>query len=107
MARNKRGRQSFVLESAPVITHWASVAGKKESEGPLAHWFDITSQDPYWGQKTWEQGEKQMQKLALEKLLEKSGLQEREFSRSWPWKSFWKSPACRSGNWTWCFPGTC
>ena len=78
MARNKRGRQSFVLESAPVITHWASVAGKKESEGPLAHWFDITSQDPYWGQKTWEQGEKQMQKLALEKLLEKSGLQERE-----------------------------
>ena len=25
----------------PVITTWASVAGKKESEGPLKHYFDI------------------------------------------------------------------
>lgn len=76
MAKNKRWRQSFVPENPPVITCWASVAGKKESEGPLGHCFDITSADPYWGQKTWEQGEKQMQKLALGKLLEKAGLQE-------------------------------
>ena len=66
MANQKRGRQSFILPNPPVITHWASVAGKKESEGPLAHTFDIKSQDTYFGQKTWEQGEKQMQKLALE-----------------------------------------
>ena len=37
MAKFKRGRQSFILEQAPVITAWASIAGKKESEGPLAH----------------------------------------------------------------------
>ena len=36
MANQKRGRQSFILSDPPVITHWASVAGKKESEGPLA-----------------------------------------------------------------------
>ena len=60
MANQKRGRQSFILPDPPVITHWASVAGKKESEGPLAHTFDIKSQDTYFGQKTWEQGEKQM-----------------------------------------------
>ena len=60
MANQKRGRQSFILSDPPVITHWASVAGKKESEGPLAHTFDIKSQDTYFGQKTWEQGEKQM-----------------------------------------------
>ena len=68
MAVNKRGRQSFVLPQLPVIQAWASIAGKKESEGPLAHTFDITSQDTYFGQKTWEQAEKHMQQMALEKL---------------------------------------
>ena len=71
MAKNKRGRSSFLLPSRPVITAWASIAGKKEGQGPLAHTFDMTSQDPYFGQKTWEQAEKHMQQLALEKLAEK------------------------------------
>ena len=79
MANFKRGRQSFALPEPPVITHWASVAGKKESEGPLAHTFDIKSQDAYFGQKTWEQGEKQMQKLALGKLAEKARMNLSEF----------------------------
>ena len=79
MANQKRGRQSFLLSDPPVITHWASVAGKKESEGPLAHTFDIKSQDTYFGQKTWEQGEKQMQKLALGKLAEKANMKLEDF----------------------------
>lgn len=74
MAQNKRGKQSFVLPQMPVITAWASVAGKKESEGPLASTFDITSKDTYFGQKSWEQAEKQMQKLAMDKVIEKAGL---------------------------------
>ena len=74
MASNKRGRQSFLLSSKPVITAWASIAGKKESEGPLAHCFDVTSKDTMFGQKTWEQAEKQMQKFALDTLLVKGGL---------------------------------
>ena len=80
MENFKRGRQSFALPEPPVITHWASVAGKKESEGPLAHTFDIKSQDAYFGQKTWEQGEKQMQKLALGKLAEKAGMNLERFN---------------------------
>ena len=79
MAKQKRGRQSFELSEPPVITHWASVAGKKESEGPLSHTFDVRSQDTYFGQKTWEQGEKQMQKLVLRKLAEKAGMLPGEF----------------------------
>lgn len=79
MAKNKRGRQSFVPEIPPVITHWASVAGKKESEGPLAHTFDITSQDTYFGQRSWEQAEKHMQQLALRKLAEKANMNQRDF----------------------------
>lgn len=76
---NKRGRQSFVLPQMPVITHWASIAGKKESEGPLAPFFDLTSQDTLFGEKTWEQAEKRMQQLALEKLAEKAKIPPSEF----------------------------
>lgn len=79
MAQNRRGKQSFVHPNPPVITTWASVAGKKESEGPLANEFDKTSKDTYFGQKTWEQGEKRMQQMALEILAEKSGMSERDF----------------------------
>ena len=78
MATNKRGRQSFVLPDPPTITHWASVAGKKESEGPLAHTFDECSQDTMFGQKTWEQGEKRMQQRALELLMEKAALRKQD-----------------------------
>lgn len=78
MATNRRGKQSFLLPHMPVITAWASIAGKRESEGPLAHTFDLTSQDTYFGQKTWEQAEKQMQKLALETLLKKAGVQKQQ-----------------------------
>ena len=72
MATHKRGIRSFVPEIRPVITAWASVAGKKESEGPLAHTFDKTSLDTLFGQSSWEQAEKHMQQLALETLLEKA-----------------------------------
>jgi len=78
MANLKRGKQSFILPEKPVITAWASVAGKKEKEGPLGHEFDITEEDAYFGQKTWEQGEKRMQQLALETLLKKAGMHKSE-----------------------------
>lgn len=79
MTNQKRGKQSFVLNEPPVITAWASVAGKKESQGPLANTFDITKQDSYFGQKTWEQAEKQMQQLALETLAKKANLKQTDF----------------------------
>ena len=79
MGNHKRGKQSFVLENPPVITAWASVAGKKESEGPLSGTYDIKQTDSYFGQKTWEQAERKMQQLALGKLSEKSGIRSNEF----------------------------
>lgn len=74
MASNKCGKQSFVLPEKPVITAWASAAGKKESEGPLGHLFDVTSNDTYFGQKSWELAEKQLQKIALDTLMKKAGI---------------------------------
>ena len=79
MAKQKRGRQSFVHAHPPVITHWASVTGKKESEGPLSHTYDITSSDTKFGQTSWEQAEKHMQQLALQKLAEKARLSRSDF----------------------------
>jgi stage V sporulation protein AD len=73
-AKNRRGKQSFLLPNTPVITAWASVAGKKEAEGPLSKYFDATYQDTYFGQNTWEQAEKKMQQLAIEKLLAKCAM---------------------------------
>lgn len=78
MANHKRGKQSFVLPQMPVITTWASVAGKKESEGPLGQLFDITTQDTYFTEKTWEQAEKRMQKLALDTLLKKASMTQQQ-----------------------------
>ena len=79
MSVNKRGKQSFILPQLPVICHWASVVGKKESEGPLAHTFDVFSRDTKFGQKTWEQAEKRMQQMALEKLAEKAHMKTSDF----------------------------
>ena len=79
MANYRQGRQSFILPRPPAITAWASCAGKKESEGPLAHTFDINSQDTRFGQRTWEQAEKQMQRLALGKLAEKANMRMQDF----------------------------
>ena len=74
MAKFKRGKSSFLFTGKPVIAAWASIAGKKESEGPLGKSFDKTVSDTLFGQKTWEQAEKKMQELALKTMAEKAGL---------------------------------
>lgn len=79
MAKNARGKHSFVPGGSAVLTNWACVAGKKEAQGPLGKQFDITQNDPYFGQKTWEQAEKKMQQLALQTLSKKSGMQMQDF----------------------------
>lgn len=79
MAQNKVGSRSFRPARPISIAAWASVAGKKESQGPLASKFDIVNPDTKFGEKTWEQAEKKMQQLALQKLAEKAGMKEKDF----------------------------
>ncbi|MBR2048042.1 MAG: hypothetical protein IJ960_05535 [Oscillospiraceae bacterium] len=78
MAVNQVGTRSFRPGQDVFISHWASVAGKKEREGPLGHLFDIASPDTKFGEKTWEQAEKKMQQLALSRLLQKAELIEED-----------------------------
>ena len=68
----RTGKNTILLPTKPSITGYAAAVGKKEAEGPLGKHFDYTDQDTYFGQKTWEQGERKMQQIALEKLLEKA-----------------------------------
>ena len=79
MENRSMGKQSFAFGLPPVITAWASVAGKKEKDGPLGTCYDVTHKDSYFGQKTWEQGEKRMQQLALQTLAKKAGMKQTDF----------------------------
>ena len=79
MAINKCGKQSFIPPIQPVITTWASIAGKKESEGPLKTYFDQTFLDNHIGQSSWELAEQKMQQLALQTLADKAGIPKHKF----------------------------
>ena len=69
------GKHSIVFKDPVYINAWASVTGKKESEGPLARYFDKTSKDTRFGEKTWEMAERKMQDEALKLLLSKANIQ--------------------------------
>ena len=65
----------YITYKKPVaINVWASVAGKKESEGPLADKFDETVTDDYLGKDTWEKAETELQSRCIGHLLHKKGI---------------------------------
>ncbi len=78
MSANKCGKQSFRPGRPVYLTHWASVAGKKEGQGPLASKFDQVAHDNLFSQPTWEQAEKRMQQLALETLEKKAAIRPKD-----------------------------
>jgi len=68
------GKQSIQFEEAPHILSAASIAGKKEGEGPLGKYFDMICDDPMFGENTWEEAESTMQREAAQTAIEKAGL---------------------------------
>lgn len=67
------GKQSIVFEKNIYVYDYASVASKKEGEGPFGSCFDYIEDDPLFGEKTWEKAESKMQKKAVKIALEKAG----------------------------------
>lgn len=61
------------FKNPPSITHTASVVGKEEGRGPLAHEFDEIYDDATFGEDSWEKAESTLQKKVIEKVIEKSG----------------------------------
>ncbi len=72
------GKQSIQFMNPPCIIAASSIAGKKESEGPLGTFFDAVEEDPLLGKKTWEDAESELMKRAALKVLEKAGLASRD-----------------------------
>lgn len=72
------GKASLKFEHPAFVASWASVAGKKEEQGPLASGIDVTEQDEMFGMENWEQAESAMQKQAADLALEKGDIHRRE-----------------------------
>ena len=69
-----KGLQSIAFETSPYLISSASVAGKKEGEGPLGKMFDMVETEDLFGENTWEEAESAMQKEACRLALGKSGV---------------------------------
>ena len=72
------GRQTVYMESPPIIIGTASIAGKKEGEGPLHEYFDVILEDAMYGEESWEKAESKLLKNAVSKAIEKAGVTNRE-----------------------------
>lgn len=73
MASSKKtGNQSILFANPPIITGWASVGAKKESEGPLGRYLDVTTDKSEYGGDNWEEAESRMQYTAVSTAIKKS-----------------------------------
>lgn len=74
MDYKKVGNQTVLFSSRPVIKGRGTVVGQKESQGPLAPFFDITLKDDMYGEKSWERAESKMLKEAMLKAVNRADL---------------------------------
>jgi stage V sporulation protein AD len=72
------GKQTLIFKNAPYIIAAASIAGKKEGEGPLGAHFDVICEDPLLGKDSWEEAESELMKKAAGKVLQKAGLKSKD-----------------------------
>ena len=68
----KLGKQTIKFDTPPTILETASIVGPKESQGPLAKYFDTCLNDEFWGEKTWEKAESKIIKESISLALNKS-----------------------------------
>ena len=69
---NKHGICSISYEEPVYIKDSAAVVGKKEGSGPLKGLFDMVATDDLLGGTTWEEGENNFVKNALQILMDKN-----------------------------------
>ncbi|MCM1272758.1 MAG: stage V sporulation protein AD [Clostridium sp.] len=74
MKNQSAGKQSIVFDNPPVIISQASIVGEMEGQGPLGSFFDQIETDPTFGQDSWELGESEMVRRAVNTAITKSGI---------------------------------
>ena len=70
----KVGKQSILFENNPAILEVGCAVGPKEKQGPLSQFFDITVDDVYWGEKTFEKAESKFMTQAIFSAINKASL---------------------------------
>ncbi len=68
------GKRTVVIENGVTVNSFASAVGPKESQGPLAKWFDVQCEDEFLGEESFEKAESKLQQLAVETALRKAEL---------------------------------
>jgi len=71
-------RQTWYFDQDVRLLSSAVVVGPKEGKGPLANYFDKIHSDLYAGQQTWEDAEKQLMADAIQILLKKAGIADKD-----------------------------
>lgn len=70
----KRTGATLIFENMPGIIGYASIAGKKESEGPIGELFDKIIYDSRGGGETFESAESELQREAASLAMDKAVL---------------------------------
>ena len=70
------GEQTILFEKKPHVVAGYGIVGPKEGEGPLAEYFDEVAKDDLFDQKSYEKAECKMHLLAIERAIERAGVQE-------------------------------
>ena len=70
----KLGKQTIKFDTPPTITSTACIVGPKESDGPLASYFDKCLDDEFWGEETWEKAESKIIKETVSLAVAKSNI---------------------------------
>ena len=71
-------RQTREFANPPVVLGYATIAGPKEGEGPLAAYFDKVINNLYYYEDTWEKAEQKMFLEVAEMALQKASVKKEE-----------------------------
>lgn len=70
----KRVGNTVFFENKVGILGFAATVGKKEHEGPLGSYFENYSDDEFFGQKSFEKAESELQRQTAERAIKNAGL---------------------------------
>ena len=70
----KKVGRTFKIKDDVVIRDTFTIAGHKESQGPLKGKFDMVIDDDLWREDSWEKCELKLQTTAVENLKNKNSL---------------------------------
>lgn len=70
----KISKRTFQFTTPPNVKAYSSTVGKEEGDGSLGKCFDYISQDSYFGEDSWEKAESTMQRMTIERAIEKANL---------------------------------